>query len=248
MIIYKITNLINGKIYIGQTVQSLKKRWNQHCCSKRAAKSLLNMAIVKYGRENFEIKEIGGANSLTELNYQEWLLIHLNKCKTPNGYNINNGGGGTGHLKEDIKDKIRKANIGREQSQETRKKIGKASKVMWGNFTEEQKQKIKENLDKIRPSQKGRKRSLETRKKISKASKGRKWTKKQRVNTLKAKIGLKYKNARAVKCIDTGKVYRSSREAAEDLGIRTFTNINANCSGRTKICQGYRFCYYTEDK
>lgn len=53
MIIYKIVNLITGKIYIGQTVGSLNTRWNQHCLisSKCAA---LNGAINKYGKENLE--------------------------------------------------------------------------------------------------------------------------------------------------------------------------------------------------
>jgi hypothetical protein len=57
MIIYKATNKINGKIYIGQTINSLKYRSNQH---KRDANRLskrnyyFTNAIVKYGFEAFE--------------------------------------------------------------------------------------------------------------------------------------------------------------------------------------------------
>ena len=50
MIIYKITNSINGKIYIGQTRQALKERFRQHCKAKTGA---ISFSIKKYGKENF---------------------------------------------------------------------------------------------------------------------------------------------------------------------------------------------------
>ena len=58
MIIYKITNNINNKVYIGQTTRDLKIRWYQHCY-KTKAKNICNRiynAIQKHGKENFEIK------------------------------------------------------------------------------------------------------------------------------------------------------------------------------------------------
>jgi len=51
-------------------------------------------AVKKYGEENFTVEEIGGANSMSELNYQEWLLIHKYNSLAPNGYNLREGGGG----------------------------------------------------------------------------------------------------------------------------------------------------------
>lgn len=87
MLIYKITNKINGKVYIGQTIRSLKKRFNEHCNNK---KSTISKAIQKYGKENFTIEEIDGANNQSELNYKEWLLIYKFNSLTPNGYNIYN--------------------------------------------------------------------------------------------------------------------------------------------------------------
>lgn len=57
--IYKITNQINGKIYIGKTLKDISSRWREHCkaakkvcCEKRP----LYMAINKYGIENFKIE------------------------------------------------------------------------------------------------------------------------------------------------------------------------------------------------
>lgn len=59
-IIYKITNKLNGKIYIGQTIQSLKDRWYRHCAKKGLSKAEINMpikrAILKYGKNNFNIE------------------------------------------------------------------------------------------------------------------------------------------------------------------------------------------------
>ena len=48
-IIYKITNKVNGKVYIGQTTKSLKKRWTEHVYTNPTRKYLLHKAIQKYG-------------------------------------------------------------------------------------------------------------------------------------------------------------------------------------------------------
>lgn len=59
-IIYIIKNNINGKVYIGQTIQKLKDRWYRHCGKSGLSKNELNMhikrAIFKYGKENFTIE------------------------------------------------------------------------------------------------------------------------------------------------------------------------------------------------
>ncbi len=87
MIIYKITNLINNKSYIGQTRYSLVKRFNEHC-AKAGYNSLIKKAILKYGRENFKIEELAKANSLEELNTLECSFIQQNDSLIPKGYNI----------------------------------------------------------------------------------------------------------------------------------------------------------------
>lgn len=105
MFIYKVTNLINGKSYIGQTIKSLSYRWSQHCRNRRGC-SALRDAIKKYGKENFTIEEIGGATNQTELNYQEWFLINKYNTLAPNGYNLKSGGGSKGKLTQQIKDTL----------------------------------------------------------------------------------------------------------------------------------------------
>lgn len=167
MIIYKVTNTINGKVYIGQTINSLSRRWNGHCGSR--SKSAISLAIKKYGKENFIIKEIDGANSLTELNYLEEHYIYINNCIAPNGYNLTNGG--LNHIR----------------SEETRKKLsiahtGRPSPRKGILMSDEQKSKLKgrvftkEHRDNIGKTSKGRYPSEESRRKMSKSRMGNKYS------------------------------------------------------------------------
>ena len=52
MIIYKIVNCVNGKIYIGQTIQKLERRMYSHF--NRHTKTCISKAIQKYGKENLK--------------------------------------------------------------------------------------------------------------------------------------------------------------------------------------------------
>ena len=90
MVIYKITNLLNEKIYIGQTKQSIEKRFLQH--SK--ANSPLGQAMRECGLENFTIEVIERCKNQNELNEREKFWIKVLKSKSPNGYNLSNGGKG----------------------------------------------------------------------------------------------------------------------------------------------------------
>jgi group I intron endonuclease len=131
MIIYKITNKINNKIYIGQTINILKKRWRQHCSTNSGCKNLHN-AIRKYGSDNFVIEEIDGANSQSELNYKEWFLIHKFNSLAPIGYNLKEGGNNK-KLSKITKDRIRKSNLGKKRTEQTKTKISQSKKgcVAW---------------------------------------------------------------------------------------------------------------------
>ena len=90
MIIYKITNKINGKIYIGQTIRPLIQRWNRHCCQSTV--SAISHAIKKYGKHNFDIAIVSRARTINELNHREALSIRLFNSLSPNGYNLEMGG------------------------------------------------------------------------------------------------------------------------------------------------------------
>ena len=90
MIIYKITNLINGKIYIGQTQKTLEERMQGH----KHGKILIDDEIKKYGIENFSYEVVEKCQTIDELNEREKFWIEKLNCKYPNGYNVDDGGGG----------------------------------------------------------------------------------------------------------------------------------------------------------
>lgn len=97
--IYKITNKINGKVYIGKTLNSIQKRWREHLNDskrRRYEKRPLYSAINKYGEENFEIEQIEEC-SYDILNERECYWIEY-YGSFKNGYNATIGGDGKRYL------------------------------------------------------------------------------------------------------------------------------------------------------
>lgn len=83
--IYKIENLINKKIYIGQSVH-IERRWAEHC--QHSSNSLISQAIQKYGKQNFSFAILQEESDITKLNQLEANYIRQYNSLTPNGYNI----------------------------------------------------------------------------------------------------------------------------------------------------------------
>ena len=92
--IYKITNNVNSKVYVGQTICDISKRFREHKHASLTQNTCLYKAMRKYGVDNFKIEQIDTANSLKELNDKEIYWIMTLNTKRPNGYNILDGGDG----------------------------------------------------------------------------------------------------------------------------------------------------------
>lgn len=99
--IYKITNLINQKIYIGKTVQSLSKRFSEHCSERvRSPKRPLYAAMNKYGIENFSIDLLEEVDQERVNEREIYWIETLQSFKY--GYNASLGGEGTPYLDYDL--------------------------------------------------------------------------------------------------------------------------------------------------
>ena len=122
MWIYKITNIQNNKVYIGQTIRSIQDRFHRHI--NDALNNILDThfarAIRKYGKDNFIIEQIDQAQTQNELNKKEQYWIQYYNS-VQNGYNetdaISKCGGNTYQSKtekemEVIKEKIRQTKLG----------------------------------------------------------------------------------------------------------------------------------------
>lgn len=91
MYLYRITNIVNNKKYIGIT-NNYKKRWSNHKCGNSKS-MIIAKAIKKYGKENFLFEIIEKNLTLEEANQKEIEYINLEQTLAPNGYNISKGGG-----------------------------------------------------------------------------------------------------------------------------------------------------------
>ena len=94
--IYKVTNDINEKVYIGQTAFSIEERFAEHCKDRLQEKSKhrpLYNAMNKYGIEHFKIEKIEEC-SIDMLSEREiYWIAYYNSYE--NGYNATRGGEGT---------------------------------------------------------------------------------------------------------------------------------------------------------
>ena len=191
--IYKIKNLLNGKVYIGQSID-VKNRFGRHKYNSnyKIVHPLYN-SFRKYGIENFEFNIIEHVNDFNKLDEREQYWTDFYKSYNKNyGYNI----------RCDCK-----VNRGFKHSDKTKDTMSltRKGRVPWNKgmkMSDEYKQKcseghIKSMTDEIRNktsvAKKGKKLSEEHKRKIGLAHKGRKrkpFSKKTRKNMSKAKITL----------------------------------------------------------
>ncbi len=270
MIIYKTTNLINNKIYIGQTDGKNK--------SYKGGGKLLKKAFIKYGKENFKFETIveGNFNNILTDSLEIHYIKLYNSTNRNIGYNIEVGG--KGH-KNETKIKIGQSIKGIKRSEETKKRMSISRKGI--HLSNEIKYKIfknsvlkkqvgqfdlKNNLIKTFESSReaGRKLNINYamigkacrngniiyKKYIFKYLSENNNTKYRKIaETTKLKIS--DKNGLSIQSLDiiTGKIikeYKSIKEASIDLKTVS-TNINNVLKGRSKSAKGFKWVYKKND-
>lgn len=159
MIIYKATNLINGKIYIGKYYQdNLYRRMKSHINSSKKPQYYIHRAMSFYGIDNFKWEIIDYANNQDDLKILEIKYIKEFNSFGAGGYNMTKGGDGIHGFKHSPKTKERLSLVNQGRKVFNRKKPESFSK---------------EHREKLSQTSKGRPRSLETRLKNGLANKGR---------------------------------------------------------------------------
>lgn len=124
-VIYKITNTVNNKFYIGQTIMRLSARWSKHKQDARnGAGWVLAAAIRKYGAEAFVIEVVECCEDKQTLNDAEMRFI----AELKPHYNACSGGGGLGSPIPEVRAKISKAMKGRKITEQTRGRMSAAQK------------------------------------------------------------------------------------------------------------------------
>lgn len=254
--IYGIHNKISNKWYIGQS-QDIKDRNYHEKRNMRLGKFHNNKenphfvnAIKKYGINAFEFVVIEHC-PIDELDEKEIYYIKKYNSKSPNGYNLTNGG---------------KSTRGYKHTEETRKKMSKIQKKLYAEgktcfggkkfvacgkdnpnygkrwtYTEEEKRKIygkrRTYKGQNNPNY-GKKPSEETKKIWHEQRAGRKLS-----DEWKRKISENSASAKKVKCIETDKIYNSCVLAAKDNGIKTPRSIGDVCNGKYKTAGGLHWVF-----
>lgn len=145
-LIYKATNLINGKVYIGKTKNTLLYRQRNHInkAIRKEGNSYFHKALKKYGEENFVWEVLKDENNLENLNHLEKKYIkNFNSNNKEYGYNLTIGGDGSS----------------RERTIEEKDKRSTISKQMWNrkgfkekmsNIFKERSYKYPEQMERIK--------------------------------------------------------------------------------------------------
>jgi len=243
MIIYKITNLLNNKIYIGQDKNNNPSYFG-------SGKAIMS-AIKKYGKKYF-IKEIlSVCENVDDMNEKEiYWISFFNSTDKKIGYNISKGGKeGDRQTGYDITkqgvynywvDKYgeKEANIRLENKKEKLRKYNKKKKDEGWRHTEE-------SLNKIRNASKNRKASQEAKEKMRKYRLGMKYSceTKKRMSDSKKDIGNK-PILQFSKNNDFIKEWKSQTEIKEILKLKIWNALN----GISKTCGGFKWKYKNNEE
>ncbi len=239
-IIYKVTNKVNGKVYVGQTTQKLSFRKAKHINRGHYLYNALN----RYGLENFNWEIISYCGSVEKLNKMEKYYIKKYNSFS-NGYNLTEGGEGqlgvspSGDVRQKISDSLKGRYCGKENpfyskkhSEKSRMKmsdalkgkmVGEKNSFYGKKHSQESRKKMSESHMGEKNNNYGKRFSEEHRRKIGESNKGKKMS----VET-KRKISV----SRTGKCIGkdnpNAKRYVITTPIGEEFVVHSLMNFCRN--------------------
>jgi group I intron endonuclease len=223
--IYKITNTINGKSYVGQSV-NIKRRWSVYNgVAKRGIPRAINTAIGKYGKDLF-VFEIIEQCDRSLLNDMECIWIKELQTMAPNGYNLSSGG----LSPTSVSDETRKL--------QSLSKIGKKR----GSHTEEHKMKISLAHTGVKLSEEHKKSLSNAKIGVVAKNKGKKMSQESIDKMVATKTGKPAFWRRKSVVRSDGAVYDSITIAAQQNNVDRAT-IHKNLNGSLKTVHKYTFSY-----
>lgn len=131
--LYRITNLLNNKVYIGQS-DNVSRRWAYHKnqATKEKPVQYINRAMRKYGVDNFSFEVIASCRTQDDADETEILLILQYDSRNKNkGYNIKPGGETwDAEMRQYMSEKIKQHYI---DHPEDRQRVSEQTKILWQN-------------------------------------------------------------------------------------------------------------------
>lgn len=97
--IYVLKNLINEKVYVGQTKNPKQRRATHFYTAKRNIKYPLYRSIRKHGAENFSFEVIEECDDTVINEREQFWIVHFSSFNPEKGYNLTNGGEGASNYK-----------------------------------------------------------------------------------------------------------------------------------------------------
>ena len=209
--IYKITNKITKKCYIGETKHNPETRWKRHlrAINKNTGCPALRDAIKKYGVENFKLEVLIICFDQDRYIYEKQYIKKYNS-QVPNGYNILEGGEGGGF-------------IGKKHTEETKQKLSESLKKFYENPEERHKKSLtnKEAMKKV-----------DMKKIIANSENYKKAVEEGRVGGRAHKLSEETKQKIRESVL---KYYKENQEKPRQINIEKHRNIMANATGKKVI-------------